>query len=749
MKRCPFCGEKILAVALKCRYCGSMLSDAPATGGSVTGMQLVKHALGDRYLMQEEIGRGGMATVYKAIQINLNRPVALKVVHHNLLHDTEFITRFHREAQLCASLNHPNIVHIYDEGQVSGVHFMAMEYLEGTDLKNLIRKSGKLGMEQTLQYLIPVARALDHAHKQGLIHRDIKSSNIFITGSGRVVLTDFGIAYAASVTQLTTAGAVIGTPEYMSPEQADGRKIDYRTDLYSLGVVMYECLAGRVPFQGEAVVSTIYKVVHEQPDPDALHGVPKSLQRVAFSLLSKDPDQRPDSAAEVANALNLIQKGKAWQPTKITMADERTRKSIFTRKVTPSPTETGKKKPEGKSISRPSYPIKERLKVKIPLVVWPLALIGVFLLATLIFYSVADRQKVPAIREISTPPAPVTEYPGIMEEEEERGLQEVESQDQEKHLIEVAGSRQTDQQAQHRETERQHQIETNRERERIAERDREAWQQAQSANTRVAYERYLRYFPAGLNAGQARKIIEKLYEEEIKVQEASQRDPSDIQMILVRGGTFSMGCTSEQGNDCELNEMPVARVTINDFFIGKYPVTQRQWREIMGNNPSSFGSCEDCPVENVSWNDIQEFIRRLNQTTGKVYSLPTEAQWEYAARGGRQSNAYRYAGSQNLQEVAWYLGNGSARPQPVGRKRPNELGIYDLSGNVWEWCQDFYGPYTPGDKRNPTGPSFGSNRVLRGGSWNSAAGQCRVSFRNISTPGHRSSNFGFRLVLAR
>ena len=134
MKRCPLCGEKILAVAIKCRYCGSMLSDASSPGGSLTGIDLVKQALGNRYEIIGEIGRGSMATVYKAIQKNLNRPVALKVVHQNLLHDTEFVARFHREAQLCASLNHPNIVTVYDEGQISGVHFMAMEYLEGTDL---------------------------------------------------------------------------------------------------------------------------------------------------------------------------------------------------------------------------------------------------------------------------------------------------------------------------------------------------------------------------------------------------------------------------------------------------------------------------------------------------------------------------------------------------------------------------------------------------------------------------------------
>jgi serine/threonine protein kinase len=334
-KRCPFCNEEINALAKKCKHCNEWLTAAPSV--SLTGVDLVKQALGDRYEIQEEIGRGGMATVYKAVQKSLDRTVALKVVHQNLLHDNEFVARFHREAKLCASLSHPNIVTVHDEGEVSGVHFMAMEYLEGQDLRHLIRSRGRLTPEQTLHYLLPVAEALDYAHSRGLIHRDIKSANIFICNnpaterrglsgaerglsgvegrqSARIVLMDFGIAHAAAGTQLTKAGTVIGTPEYMSPEQADGRQVDHRTDLYSLGVVMYECLTGRVPFTSDNAVSTIYKVLNEQPDQAAFGNITYRVKVLAMSLLSKNPDHRPASGAKTAEAIRQLQQGKAWQP---------------------------------------------------------------------------------------------------------------------------------------------------------------------------------------------------------------------------------------------------------------------------------------------------------------------------------------------------------------------------------------------------------------------------------------------------
>lgn len=223
---------------------------------------------------------------------------------------------------------------------------------------------------------------------------------------------------------------------------------------------------------------------------------------------------------------------------------------------------------------------------------------------------------------------------------------------------------------------------------------------------------------------------------------------SPPEMVFVKGGAFMMGCTDEQGGDCGNGENPVHQVTVGDYKIGKYEVTQAQWRAVMGSVPPELNNkgCDQCPVERVSWNDIQEFLKKLNQRTGGNYRLPTEAEWEYAARGGQKSNKTKFAGSQNLDAVGWYSGNSGSKIHPVGKKAPNELGIYDMSGNVWEWCADGKRTYSSEAQTNPKGPSGGS-RVLRGGSWSlNGLGVCRVSDRLSYNPDYRLDGLGFRLA---
>ncbi len=220
----------------------------------------------------------------------------------------------------------------------------------------------------------------------------------------------------------------------------------------------------------------------------------------------------------------------------------------------------------------------------------------------------------------------------------------------------------------------------------------------------------------------------------------------EFTMVKVKGGTFQMGATAEQGSDAYDWEKPVHQVTLSDYSIGETEVTQELWRAVMGNNPSHFSGSGQLPVEDVSWNDCQEFIKKLNQLTGENFRLPTEAEWEFAARGGTMSRGYKYAGSNNINEVAWYDDNSNSRTHEVKTKQPNELGLYDMSGNVWEWCQDWYGNYSSSAMSNPTGPSSGSSRVFRGGSWSYGAWYCRVSIRYFIDPSYGGSIFGFRLA---
>jgi tetratricopeptide (TPR) repeat protein len=223
------------------------------------------------------------------------------------------LDRFHREAQVSASLSHPNLVTMFDDGADKDIHYIAMEYIDGVDVQTLIKNKGKLGKEKTIKIVSMIAEALDYTHNKGMIHRDVKSSNILLTKEGRCVLTDFGLAHSASGSKLTQTGTVMGTPDYMSPEQAEGRILDKRTDIYSLGVVMYECLTGRVPFKGDTIISTIYNITTGELKPviKVNPAVPGWLSSISTKMLSRDIEHRFQNAAEVSRVL------KARKPVRI------------------------------------------------------------------------------------------------------------------------------------------------------------------------------------------------------------------------------------------------------------------------------------------------------------------------------------------------------------------------------------------------------------------------------------------------
>ena len=221
-----------------------------------------------------------------------------------------------------------------------------------------------------------------------------------------------------------------------------------------------------------------------------------------------------------------------------------------------------------------------------------------------------------------------------------------------------------------------------------------------------------------------------------------------FKMIPVKGGMFTMGATPEQGSDASSEEKPAHNVKLDDYYIAETEVTQELWETVMGDNPSHFKG-GTLPVETVSWEDCQQFIKKLNELTGMSFRLPTEAEWEYAARGGNQSKGYKYSGSDKIKNVAWFDGNSAKLTHNVKTKKPNELGIYDMSGNVWEWCQDWYkASYDTVLQTNPQGPNSGTFRARRGGGWYYNARDCRVSNRANHTPSYRSFTLGLRLALS-
>ena len=229
-------------------------------------------------------------------------------------------------------------------------------------------------------------------------------------------------------------------------------------------------------------------------------------------------------------------------------------------------------------------------------------------------------------------------------------------------------------------------------------------------------------------------------------------------MVAVKGGTFTMGGTAEQGSDAQSDEKPTHQVTLSDYYIGETEVTQELWKAVMGttiqeqakkgtSDTSLYGVGNSYPMYYISWDDCQTFVKKLNRLTGKNFRLPTEAEWEYAARGGQKSRGYKYAGSNTLSDVAWYRDNSSSKTHPVKQKQANELGLYDMSGNVYEWCQDWYGSYSSNAQTNPTGSSSGSCRAARGGNWRSSASYSRVADRDYGSPDARDGGLGFRVVL--
>ena len=309
---CPDCGKQTPDGRRFCIHCGSAIGEVVSSLGD-TGEQetmdeeerLLRERLAGRYEVMRRLGKGGMATVYLAREVALNREVAIKVLPQAYLRDEEFVARFKREAQVSAGLEHPHIVRVYAISQEPDLCYFVMNCIPGGSVGDRLEAQGVLGVDEIVQWGMDACSALAYAHRHGVIHRDLKPDNIMLDENGRGVVTDFGIARAAVGTRLTQTGVAIGTPHYMSPEQAMGRELDGRSDIYSLGVVLYQMATGGLPFVATDPASLIYMHVHEAPEaPDVRNaGLTGWLAGIIMRCLSKEPDDRFGDVASLGEAL--------------------------------------------------------------------------------------------------------------------------------------------------------------------------------------------------------------------------------------------------------------------------------------------------------------------------------------------------------------------------------------------------------------------------------------------------------------
>ncbi len=305
---------------------------------------MIGKLLGNRYEILEQLGGGGMAKVYKGRDTILNRLVTIKLLRSEYTSDEDFVRRFRREAQSVASLSHPNIVSIYDVGQEKDMHYLVMEYVDGEDLRSIIKREGPLDPERAVRMARQVCDALDHAHENNIVHRDVKPHNILITRTGRAKLTDFGIAREASAATVTATDTIIGSVHYLSPEQARGELAGPKSDIYSLGIVLYEMLTGSVPFTGDSPISIALKHIQSNPEPMTRRkpGIPADLERVVMRALHKDPDRRFKSAREMSFQLEEALDGDDHDTTRIIAVE---RDDMQTLKISDQYTQGRRRKP--------------------------------------------------------------------------------------------------------------------------------------------------------------------------------------------------------------------------------------------------------------------------------------------------------------------------------------------------------------------------------------------------------------------
>ncbi len=609
----------------------------------------------DRYHILEKLGEGGMATVYKAYDTRLEADVAVKIIRTERLAPDVLqrsLKRFEREAKALARLTHPNIVKVTDYGEYQGQPYLVMPFLPGGTLKNKLERP--MSWQEAARLLVPVAKALDYAHRQGMIHRDIKTSNILITEDGQPMLSDFGVAKIIDVkdtVDLTGTGMGVGTPEYMAPEQFHGQA-DERTDVYALGIVFYEMLAGRKPYQVETPAALIIKQATDPlPRPSGfVDGLPANVEKVLIKALAKEPENRYVSMVAFAKALEKVTLRSAEIPIRPSEDPDLTYDDFA---ITPPGGESQTKEPKTHNVS-------SQLRA-IPVWGW-IAVVGVIIIFALAILIGRGSDEVGPFAWIAT-------------------------------------------------------------------------ETATAMPTATATPGAIPIPTLGVEPTQKSEI-------------------DGMVQVYIPAGEFQMG--SQDGNS---DEELVHTVYLDAFWMDQTEVTNAMYEQCVNvgacslpNSIKYFGDQNyiNHPVVYVSWYGAKAYCEWAGRR------LPTEAEWEKAARGGLEGQQYPWGnidpvctpGSQNGAKFDDNAGCDDTSTEPVMSYHSNGYGLYDMAGNVWEWVHDLYDGnyYSNSPSINPESPSFGDYRVLRGGSWFSSGRNLRSANWFFNNPDDSSSKFGFRCV---